>query len=260
MPRAITCNTAWLAATKSAACKYTNVGHKQLTGLQPGTTYKYRIKTLCAGTGLSSVWTSWKTLKTLDHSCIPPTTLPTAPVGASLAKVRWQAAPGALGYEIRYKALLGSWDTLNAGANATHRWLSQLSSNWYYEWQIRKRCTYGTAQMSAWSPVQSFWTTAPAKHEGPQPAAPQAQELTIALLPNPAHESTQLLWKSVPANTPTAHLAIYDLTGRLLHQQSLHPKAGQRSTVQWGASIAPGSYIVAIQAGAVRLTRQLVIQ
>jgi fibronectin type III domain protein/type IX secretion system substrate protein len=126
-------------------------------GLNPCTTYQWRVKANCGG-GNSSYWTNPSTFTTLCvNYCTAPTWLSTTNITQSSATLNWDPVNGALGYSIQYHAENGSWITVPGGPfNQTWYTLNGLQPGTSYEWRVKSHCANGT--YSAWSSIAYFTT------------------------------------------------------------------------------------------------------
>jgi aminopeptidase N len=78
---------------------------------------------------------------------------------------------------------------------------------------------------------------------------------TVYLAPNPARNSTTIFWPGTEENTLMA--AVYDLSGRIVHEQSLDP--GERA-VRLPSGLPSATYLMQITTdGGIRQTTRLVV-
>ena len=102
--------------------------------------------------------------------------------------------------------------------------------------------------------IVGFWATI-TDATGLAATAPSAlAELTLA--PNPAHEATEVL---IPADSPTAKatLTLLDAVGRVVRTQAA--QTGHTLTFDL-AGVAPGLYLLRVQAGEALAVRRLVVR
>jgi len=128
----------------------------ELGGLQPCTTYEWKVRTNCGG-GMSSAWSYTASFTTLCSGCNTPTWPTTINVTASTATVHWDPVSGAASYSVQIRLPGGSWAFV-AGSpfyNNTVT-ISGLNSNTTYEWRVRANC-YGGAY-SNWTYPVTFTT------------------------------------------------------------------------------------------------------
>ncbi len=90
---------------------------------------------------------------------------------------------------------------------------------------------------------------------------PGAVELGLGNHPNPFNPSTTIFW-DLPAAGP-ARLAIYDLSGRLVHERLWTAIASGRGQFQWngqdrqGRSLSSGIYLYRLDAGTLSLSKRM---
>jgi hypothetical protein len=137
----------WInAATGTTA---TSVG---LTGLTPGTTYDYRVRTNCASS--SSTYSMAQFTTTSIVTCSAPTGLTSSAVTTTGATVSWTAVSGAVSYDVDYKpASSATWINAVTGTASTSVTISGLTPATLYDWRVRANCssgssTYATAQFT----------------------------------------------------------------------------------------------------------------
>jgi hypothetical protein len=113
-----------------------------LSGLQPGTEYHWRVKTKCT----NWVWSSWSAIQyftTLGNSCYAPSWLQTSYITQSSAKFSWDAVPGAYSYSIQMRQSNGYWYNLPGGPfYGTWIMVYDLYPGTCYEWRVRANCSY----------------------------------------------------------------------------------------------------------------------
>ncbi len=127
-----------------------------LGGLQPNTTYEWRVKATCYG-GESSNWTNPVTFTTLGSSCYAPNYLSTTNISTTTATFNWNSASGAVSYSIQWRLAGGTWQNLGGGP-WTNTWVNVGGFNpgTAYEWRVKSNCSNGST--SSWSYSQGFTT------------------------------------------------------------------------------------------------------
>ncbi len=127
-----------------------------LTGLQPGTTYEWRVRSNCPNWEYSA-WSYPASFTTLYHSCYAPTWLYTTNITNSSAQLNWDYVSGAQNYTIQLRVWGGSWYDLPGGPfNGNWHTATGLQPSTTYEWRIRSNCSYWN--YSVWSYPQTFTT------------------------------------------------------------------------------------------------------
>jgi hypothetical protein len=136
----------WSATTSSATSK-------SLTGLTSGSNYEFQVQTVCSAGG-NSAWSSSATFTTLTP-CTAPSGLYASSVTANTASIGWNAAGGALSYNVQYrKTGTSSWSSVTSTTNS--KTLSGLSPATTYEFQLQTVCSSGN---SSWSSSVTFTTS-----------------------------------------------------------------------------------------------------
>lgn len=79
----------------------------------------------------------------------------------------------------------------------------------------------------------------------------------VQLFPNPAHEAATIAYYLKEAGDVS--LTLSDITGRLIRRNSYRQQQGQQAIRILTSSLAPGTYIVTLQNGQERISRQLVV-
>ncbi len=126
-------------------------------GLQPNTTYNWRVRSNCGG-GMSSSWSYTETFTTLGYSCGTPTWPSTSNITNTSATFSWSSVGGAQSYTVQTRLLNGTWYDVSGGPfNSTWVTVNGLSPNTTYQWRVRANC--GGGQYSAWTSAITFTTT-----------------------------------------------------------------------------------------------------
>ena len=153
-----------------------------LSGLMAGTTYQYRVRTLCPNEATSD-W-SMGTFSTPTLPCYAPTQVALSNISGTQLDVSWQRADEENDYEVRI------WNTridTTFASTTTTCHCTGLYGNTDYNAAVRSRCGNGAA-FSVWSDTLTF-TTATC----PRPTSPAATNIS-------AHTAT-LTWETNGVNT-----------------------------------------------------------
>ena len=129
-----------------------------LWGLQPGTSYEWRVRTNCSNWMYSSwSYTAWFT--TLGYSCGTPSWLSTTNVTESSASFNWSSVWGAWSYTVQIRELNGGlWANVPESPFLNNSgWVSGLTPGKTYQWRVRTNCEDG--QYSNWSYAVTFTTS-----------------------------------------------------------------------------------------------------
>jgi hypothetical protein len=129
----------------------------EVNGLQPGTTYQWRVRTTCDDGG-QSLWSNPLNFTTPGiQYCAAPSWLYTNNITETSANFDWAGIYGALSYDLQYRLAGGTWIDV-AGGPWTETWhvVTGLNPGTAYEWRVRSNCGYN--QTSEWSNSASFTT------------------------------------------------------------------------------------------------------
>lgn len=136
------------SSTWTNAATGTTTTSVALTGLTPGTTYDYRIRTNCASG--SSAYATAQFTTTSNSPCNAPAGLTSSGVTAAGATVSWTAVSGASSYSVDYKPNTSStWINAATATTSTSVNLSGLTSATLYDWRVRTNCTGGSSTYAA---------------------------------------------------------------------------------------------------------------
>ena len=136
------------------------VNDAALIGLNAGTTYQLRVRSICDENGslVSDYSSKFKFTTTGVSECIIPSGISVSSISDNSATADWSDAGGALEYEVRYK-ITGSvgWNILYTTSSTLN--LTGLLSGMPYQLKIRSICTPERSFLSAFSNLESFTTT-----------------------------------------------------------------------------------------------------
>jgi len=124
-----------------------------LMGMDPSTSYEWRVSANCAAGTSTYTQTQFSTLA--SGSCTAPGGLSASNITSTTATVNWNAVSGALVYTVEYKpASSGSWIVATGGTYGTSANLYGLSPNTTYDWRVYTSCSlteasgYSNAQLT----------------------------------------------------------------------------------------------------------------
>jgi hypothetical protein len=145
-----TSSSTWINA--ATATTVTFVG---LSGLTPGTTYDYRVRTNCSSG--SSAYSTAQFTTTGGVTCTAPAGLTSSAITTTGATLGWSAVSGALTYDVDYKPNSSStWTNAATGTTSTTVTVSGLTAATLYDWRVRTNCSGGC---SAYTAAQFTTTT-----------------------------------------------------------------------------------------------------
>jgi len=180
--------------------------------------------------------------------CAPPVPVGSIPMSPTSVKVKWNAVPGAVKYQIKYRPVgAPTWLNKTVDAPALIKKLNGLVCDTDYEWKIRTQCADGS--LSAYSALQNF-TTADCRIGG------VTEDAEMTLYPNPAGTAVTI---DVAGLDEEAMINIYDLSGKLLFTRDV--EFSDEFIYHLDVNdLANGIYMIQVSSGNVSLYQQLVVQ
>jgi hypothetical protein len=131
-----TSSSTWIAgATNTQATSYL------ITGLNPGTSYDWRVSQICSGGTSAYTNSSFTTLT----PCPDPANLQQTNITTSSATLSWGAVAGASSYALEYKTSEATtWTIISTAITATSYQLTGLAEGTTYNWRVQANCVGGT--------------------------------------------------------------------------------------------------------------------
>lgn len=220
-----------------------------LTGLNPGTMYNWRVKSNCS-TGYSSVAAFTTSSNSGGGSgggggsaCNAPTNLANSNITATTARISWSSVPGASNYTLQIKIGSGAFFTLGT-VPVTSVTISGLSPSTTYQWKVKASCSvYSTPKTL----VTASYIVQP---NGPAEAAQIAvsyEDNSLKLAPNPT--TAQLMLTFNGEINAASELVITDPSGRIVRRLNLT----QEQTMLDVADFPAGIYFANIVNGEKRM-------
>ena len=109
-------------------------------GLEPLTTYDWRVRANCASGSSSYSQTQFTTGPI--GSCVPPVGLSASNITSTSVIVSWSPAVGAFGYSVQFKPSFSSvWSTVQSLTYATSTNITFLSAGTTYDWRVWSNCS-----------------------------------------------------------------------------------------------------------------------
>jgi len=205
--------------------------YRYLSNLQPGTEYEFQVAHLCQPNTFTD-WSFSRTFTTqggVTSACdaINGERLYNSSISNSGAYVYTPQPFGNVANQFRYRTVGNANWTLSTVSTLYYRYISGLSSNTTYEFQVIHECSPGT--WSPWSTSKTFVTSAFAGGGGPGLVLPSAEstdfreamldDMTLSVYPNPVQD--YLTVKSSVDFYENSTIQIMNLRGKLLYQQDM---------------------------------------
>jgi hypothetical protein len=137
----------WTSTTSSTTSK-------AISGLTLSSNYEWQVQTVCSGG--SSAFTSSANFSTSAPSCNTPAGVIAGSINASQAAISWNAASGAVTYNLNWKPATSGVYTTVSGITSTSYTLTGLTACTAYNFQVQTVCASGS---SAFSNAGTFTTT-----------------------------------------------------------------------------------------------------
>ena len=112
-----------------------------LMGMNPSTSYDWRVRANCTSGSSAYTQTRFTTLAT-GSGCSAPGGLSASNIASSTATLNWNAVNGAFAYTVEYKPVSsGNWIFATSGTPGLSVNLYSLSANTTYDWRVYANCT-----------------------------------------------------------------------------------------------------------------------
>jgi hypothetical protein len=129
-----------------------------VTGLQPGTAYEWRVRSNCSYWN-QSVWSYPAYFVTLgNYPCFPPSWTSTINISSNAATFQWSSVPGATWYAVEIRTINGTWVNV-PGSPLSNNIITVygLTPNTTYQWRVKAECN--NYNWSDWSYPVTFTTS-----------------------------------------------------------------------------------------------------
>jgi hypothetical protein len=207
--------------------------------LSPGTTYDYRVRTVCSPFDGSSI-SMWSPIQsfTTPGSCTSPTGIDATPSSTS-AFVSWTAGTGVYAYRLRYREQgTSTWTPVWINGALTTKTINGLTANTTYEYQMRSQCDASATDFSPYIAIQTFTTMM---------RLGESDDATVGVYPNPNNGQFTLAFDMTTSDVVTLEVA--DMLGRVVYRQMVDAIAGNNALVI-DANLAAGQYILKLEGNA----------
>jgi hypothetical protein len=152
-----TTDDAWTVVEK-ASTSADNKHTITIDGLVAETTYKVRLRSICAE-GDSSLWTASAEFTTpAEPECVTPTDLTVSDITNNSAVLSWTGDNSNLSWNLRYRASSVTEWTEQSAISTTSYTLNELQANTAYIWRVQAVCE--AERTSKWASQNKFTTAA----------------------------------------------------------------------------------------------------
>ena len=211
-------------------------------GMEPTTSYDWRVRTNCTSGNSSYTQTQFTTQAI--GSCSAPGGLYASNIASSTAILNWSSVSGAFSYTVQYKPTSsGTWIYATSGTNSTFVNLYSLSANTTYDWRVYSSCSLTEISSYSYGQFTSSGSGTTATN-----ATVTATEVTvnpdfaINLFPNPAGDQLNVSLGGVYKKTV---IKVYNLMGKLVLQQ----ESGNMLTQLNISKLSAGLYLMHVNDG-----------
>jgi hypothetical protein len=226
---------------------------KQLTSLLSGTTYEYRLRSVCTADGSSlSSWTGINTFTTLTPNqgvCAKPTGLNTNLISINSSTVNWTGVSGIYKYRLRYRAQgTTTWTTLVIPATAISKNITGLIPSTTYEYQLRSQCDNTGTAFSNYTTLNTFTTLSLRLEE--------QNNTIIKLFPNPTNDIINL---EINSNSDCdLSFTIFDVLGKEVLSNQLNIRSGNSTSKLNLNQLPSGIYFIRLYGNNINIIERLV--
>lgn len=181
-----------------------------LTGLNSGSLYDWRVTTNCASGSSSPASAQFTTTSTA--TCDAPTGLSSSAITSSSATVSWTAVSGAVSYAVDYKQNSSStWTSFSTAQTGTSANLTGLTASTLYDWRVTTNCSSGSSTPAAAQFTTSVASTCATAFE-PNETQATAAAITSGVANSAAISTTTDIDYYKITTTATSNI-VYNLAG-----------------------------------------------
>ena len=217
----------------------------QLSGLQSGGTYQYRVRYQCLSGYSVYSDTTVVTRFSTQSSCSAPNAPTTSAAGAGNRNVNWNAIPGALSYACNYGNILfnpSTWTSTIVFTNSA--FLTGLNPTVTYRARVLTNCVNANNTVlgpgaSSWSPTSTSF-----KPNSRTAVNGMAGYYEMVVYPNPSRGAFTLSFESEAAEA--MNVKIFDLAGKAVYENRFSVTSGQNE-IGLETSLPAGLYILSCQ-------------
>ncbi len=255
--KAINSSTWIIINTNNSAINY------NLTGLSSGTTYDWRIRTLCLENELPGIYSTSQFSTPFVCNAAPTGLLGEAINTCGDVQLSWDAVPGAQSYTLELKKTTStSWIVIETAYIGTYYQLNLVPG--LYNWRVKANCELAGANYSE-STVRSIFRPRGGCVNLRKSKNIEVKENEIShpitkikLSPLPASKMMNISFSSKEKNN--TKLEIVDLQGKKVQEKTITVTEGQNQFSIDVSELKNGIYIVRFTNGTMGENAKLVIQ
>ncbi len=210
-----------------------------LNGLAPGTEYEWKMRTRCGSeTGDTSAFVSGPNFTTLDP-CTESVDGVTVFASANWVRLKWQEAPNAVSYRLRYKLRSGGvWKSKTIAAPTLTNRINSLLEATEYEYTLQAVCTNGVLSSQSAGTFTTPLSTS-------RLSDGTATDWSFTIHPNPSNGRFTVTPLADAEGVATVQL--FDVAGRIVFTQTWNPS--EDATLVLDKQLDNGIYMLSITAG-----------
>jgi len=209
-----------------------------LNGLTPSTEYEWKMRTRCGSeTGDTSAFVSGPNFTTLDP-CTESVDGVTVFASANWVRLKWQEAPNAVSYRLRYKLRSGGvWKSKTIAAPTLTNRINSLLEATEYEYTLQAVCTNGVLSSQSAGTFTTPLSTS-------RLSDGTATDWSFTIHPNPSNGRFTVTPLADAEGVATVQL--FDVAGRVVLQQTWNPS--EDATLVLDKQMDNGIYMLSITA------------
>lgn len=234
----------WLTAGNTLVSAY------NLTGLNSGTNYNWRVKANCSDYSVVATFVTTSSGGG-SGSCQAPSMLYNNAIHSTSASISWSPVAGASSYTLQLKrANSVNYVTLGT-VPTTSVTISGLRPATAYNWRVKANCSYYSNSMLLVTKGNLQAPNANSALPGPYILVAEIPEMSIS--PNPASNSVELRLEG--ADFASAEVEIFGASGALIQENELN---GEVNNIEV-SGLAPGVYWLIPRVDGVRLSAEKLV-
>lgn len=204
-----------------------------LTGLTPGATYEWQVKTNCNVPQNIYSPNSASSYFTMGQNCALPTNLAATNITTNAATVSWNAISGATSYKVKIRIAGGTYTTVTV--TGTSRTFTNLVSGATYEWAVKAICS--STSSSAYT-LNNYFTTSSARL-----GEIVSDDYNYIIYPNPFTDQITINWDALGPEIYS--VSLYNAIGQLVLENKTNITESDEYIIPT-ADFASGIYLLVI--------------